>query len=291
MPASRAPCARASRARGEPLAATASRIDNWLLVEYRGQWARDVLGASRLDEPVKTHLRAQLEALPRSRLLFIRRRVRRAEARLVVYLAVSSERAPSLRRLELAGYEELLDLDLTAEPAGEPVADPLLLVCTHGKRDRCCALYGRLLYDRLRTEPEGEWVWQSSHVGGDRFAGNVLCLPEGLYYGRVEPADVGALLGRYGAGEVWLERYRGRSCYPFAVQAAEHAIRSETGILGIDALRLAACEPSGSGWRVRFRAVATGERYEVEVDEEPGEPGYLTCGAATERPPRRFTAR
>ena len=32
-------------------------------------------------------------------------------------------------------------------------------------------------------------MWQSSHIGGDRFAGNVVFLPEGLYYGRVEPAE------------------------------------------------------------------------------------------------------
>jgi hypothetical protein len=283
-------CAAASVARGEPLAGTASRIDHWLLVEYRGAWARDVLGGCRLDESVKAHLRAQLEALPRSRLLFIRRRARRADPFLRVYFAASTERTPILRELELTRYEELLDVDFASGRAGEPVSSPLLVVCTHGKRDRCCALYGRTLYDRLRAEPEGDWVWQSTHVGGDRFAGNVVCLPEGLYYGRVDADGVRPLLDRYGAGEVWLEGYRGRSCYPFAIQAAERAIRAETGILALSALELEGVERAGSLWSVRFRA-AGGESYAVEVVEELGEPARLTCSAAAEQPPRRFTAR
>ena len=33
------------------------------------------------------------------------------------------------------------------------------------------------------------------HVGGDRFAGNLVCLPEGLYFGRVGPEEtLGPLL-------------------------------------------------------------------------------------------------
>ena len=285
-----APCAAASVARGEPLAGTASRIDHWLLVEYRGAWARDVLGGCRLDERVKAHLRAQLEALSRSRLLFIRRRARRADPLLRVYFAASTERAPILRGLELTRYEELLDVDFASGRAGEPVNSPLLVVCTHGKRDRCCARYGRALYDRLRAEPEGDWVWQSTHVGGDRFAGNVVCLPEGLYYGRVDADGVRSLLDRYRAGEVWLEGYRGRSCYPFAIQAAERAIRAETGILALSALELEGVERAGNLWSVRFHAPG-GESYAVEVEEELGKPARLTCGAPADQPPRRFTAR
>jgi hypothetical protein len=249
-----------------------------------------VLGGCRLSEDVKAHLRAQLEALPRSRLLFIRRRARRDDPLLRAYFAASSERAPILRGLELTHYEDILDVDFSSGRAGEPVGAPLLVVCTHGKRDRCCALYGRALYDRLRAEAEGEWVWQSTHVGGDRFAGNVVCLPEGLYYGRVDADGVRPLLDRHRAGEVWLDGYRGRSCHPFAVQAAERAVRADTGIVALNALELESVERSGGIWRVRFRA-AGGESYAVEVEEELGEPALLTCAARSERAPRRFTVR
>ena len=56
-------CAAVSRASEESIAATASRIDNWVLIEYRGAWRRDVLGGSLLSPRLKAHLRAQLETL------------------------------------------------------------------------------------------------------------------------------------------------------------------------------------------------------------------------------------
>ena len=82
-------CAAASGARNEPLTATASRIDHWILVEYRGAWARDLLGGSLLSPRLKAHLREQLAALRPSRLLFVKRPDRRTAPGRKVYLATS----------------------------------------------------------------------------------------------------------------------------------------------------------------------------------------------------------
>jgi hypothetical protein len=281
-------CADVSRANAEPLGATASRVESWILVEYRGVWSRELLAESGLSNAVKSHLREQVNALPRSRLLFVRRPERRLTPGFAVFVARSRERDAELRGLEVPDYDDLRRLDLTADP-GEPVRHPLLVVCTHGKRDRCCSLYGRPLYDELRAEAGEEWIWQSSHVGGDRFAGNLVCLPEGLYFGRVGRADVWGLLDEYLAGRIDLAHYRGRSCYEFAVQAAERRVREDTGVTGIDDLVLAGADRSGEGaWRVEF--VAAGELHEVDVVEELGELTYLTCDAAIPRRPRRFLA-
>ena len=84
-PSSRPLCADISRQAAEPLGATASRVDHWLLVEYPGRWSRDVLGGSALAPGVKEHLRDQLAALPHARLLFIRRPERRGSAERQVY--------------------------------------------------------------------------------------------------------------------------------------------------------------------------------------------------------------
>jgi hypothetical protein len=279
-------CADISAETGEPLSATASRIDHWVLVEYRGLWGRDVLGGSLLSDRVKASLREQLEALPRSRLLFIRRPERRAHERRAVYLARSTEERPSLAGLEVEDAEELAGLDLAA--AAEPVDHPLLVVCTHGKRDRCCARYGRPLYDRLREEADEDWVWQSTHVGGDRFAGNLVSLPHGIYFGRVGAEDVWPLLDELLAGRIYLSRYRGRSCYPFAVQAAELAVREARGVADVDGVRLVSSLRSGAfSWSVRLAVTATGEVHEVEVEREAGELTYLTCDAAALKHPRR----
>ena len=151
-------------------------------------------------------------------------------------------------------------------------------------------MYGQPLYEELRREAESGWVWQSTHVGGDRFAGNVVVLPEGLYFGRVAPEDVRQLLDEHAAGRLCLERYRGRSAHSFAVQAAEQAVRSEEELLGLDDVALLGCRANGSGWQVRLRDV-TGAVHEVEVVEERSDEAvYLTCGSAAPQHARRYVA-
>ena len=296
MPKPRVFCSELSQANGEALAATASRLDHWLLVEYRGLWARDELGASLLSDAVKAHLRAQLGRLRRARLLFIRRPERRGRTALAVAYGTTSERDSWFRSLEVDGYDDLLELELaamvegSAAPAGEPLAHPLFVVCTHGKRDPCCARFGRPLYEGLREAADEDWVWQSTHVGGDRFAGNVVCLPEGVYYGRVTRLDALSVLDEHLAGRIEPNHYRGRCCHSFPVQAAEREVRRRSGLLGIEDVTLEGVDRAGEdAWRVRL--LAGGARYEVDVVAEHGELTRLTCASATPKSPRRYVAR
>ena len=290
---SRALCAAVSSANAEPLAATASRIDSWILLEYRGMWDRDVLGGSLLSDGLKSRLREQLHELRPSRLLFLKKPERRSYGRRQVWFGTSKPGEERFFQLEVDRLEDLRDFDFPGALSGEgtpgvPVDHPLLVVCTHGKRDRCCAKNGRPLYDALRRETEPDWVWQSTHVGGDRFAGNVVVFPYALYYGRVEPGDATALLDANAAGRIDAERYRGRAAYTFPVQAAEQGIRDAEGLLGIDDLAFVGCRPTGEdAWRVRFRGEAG--VYEADVVAELAEePVFLTCGAAEPSRPRRF---
>jgi hypothetical protein len=280
----RAFCASVSCAGDEPLAATASRIDHWILVEYRGAWSRDVLGESLLAPELKEHLREQLAALPRSRLLFVKKPDRRSQDARQVFFGTSTPGRERFFELEVEHQSDLLGFDFAAALAGrgsaDPLDGPLYVVCTHGKRDRCCARHGRPLYDALCDATDARRVWQSTHVGGDRFAGNVVALPHGLYYGRVEPADTAALLAAQAAGNVDLDRYRGRSAYSFPVQAAEHAIRESERLLGVDDLAFVRVDSADGTWRVRFRAPDSA-LHEVDVVAlRADEPTYLTCDAA-----------
>ena len=170
-----------------------------------------------------------MHARPRTRLLFIRRPDRRGREELRAYAATSREGEESLRCASFSSYEELRTLDLAR--AGEPLDRPLFLVCTHGKHDPCCARYGRPLFDALAEQVEEEAVWQTTHIGGDRFAGNLLCLSRGVYYGRVERKDAGRVLDAHLEDTIELAHYRGRSCYSFAAQAVERDIRERTGLL------------------------------------------------------------
>jgi hypothetical protein len=146
----------------------------------------------------------------------------------------------------------LLDLDLTslasdtAPGLGTIVSDPLLLVCTNGRHDRCCSDLGRPLARALVAdggEAGAGDVWECSHIGGDRFAANLVCLPEGIYFGRVGADDGPRVAADYRRGRLSLDHYRGRSCFPALVQAADIFVRAATGLTGIEDLTPGGVEP------------------------------------------------
>jgi hypothetical protein len=280
-------CSDISRENDEPLGATASRIDRWLLVEYRGLWSSDALVGSGLSDQVKARLRELRAIHPRTRLLLIRRPDRRHHPTLAVYVADSREGKESLGRLEIAHHEELRRLDPWT--AATRIDEPLFVACTHGKHDPCCARYGRPLFDGLSEQLDAESAWQCTHVGGDRFAANAVCLPHGVYYGRVDRDDVPLVVDEYLAGRISLAHYRGRSCWPFAVQAAERCIRADESLAGLDDLSLDRVEPAGEGWIVAF-TTPVGPR-EAEVSVELGELTQLTCNSDAPKRPQRYVAR
>ena len=274
-------CSDVSRDNGESLGATASRIDHWLLVEYRGLWGPDALRASGLSDQVKQALREQVHARPRSRLLFIRRPDRRGREELRAYAATSREGEESLRCASLSSYEELRTLDLAR--AGEPLEHPLFLVCTHGKHDPCCARFGRPLFEALAEQVEEEAVWQTTHIGGDRFAGNLLCLSRGVYYGRVERKDAGRVLDAH------LEtRSSSRTTAAGRVTRSPRRRSSATSgsardLLRLDDLRLV----SEQGSLIAF-ADREGNVHEREVSLELGPADFLTCTADELHRPWRY---
>jgi hypothetical protein len=110
-----------------------------------------------------------------------------------------------------------------------------------------------------------------------------VCLPHGHYYGRIEREDAVGLLDEHLSGRLTLANYRGRSCHPFHVQAAEADVRAATGVLGLDDLRLVEAGRS----HVVFED-AEGARHEREVAVELGPEDYLTCSAVEMRRPRRY---
>ena len=298
-PAARPFCSEASLAAGEPASATASRIEHWLLIEYGGYWPYEPLDAAVFAGTLREHLAAQLERLPRSRLLLVKGQERARGGRVRVVYGATPERGRRFFSLEVDGHPDLLELDvasalLGASPhIGEPLDHPLLLVCTHGVRDRCCARYGQLLCRAANRQAPPGWAWQSSHVGGDRFAGNLVTFPEGLYFGRLDGRAFTRVLDAYVDGRIDLEHYRGAPCYAMPVQAAELRVRHDTGLTGFYdlALRSSVREQSGA-WQVRFAAEVAGDVHEVEVVEERAEVEiFLTCRAERPRRARRYVAR
>lgn len=264
-------CSELSRGFAEKTYGTASVGDLWLLIEYPFPWGPQALKDSDLSPAVKAYLMRVVKTIPRSRLLFIKRD-RMPKDELAVFVVRCREQTPSITRLTINNYEQLLDIDLKgiaagsvpSTEAGESSDSPLYLVCTHGRRDKCCAKFGYPLYKSLSATHAS--VWQSSHVGGDRFAANLVCFPHGLFYAHVTEESGRLCLEEYEARRLVLNKYRGRACYQYPVQAAEYFIRTEGRIMGLDELRHLGCERiEERQWRVRF-AARGGERiYEARV--------------------------
>lgn len=275
-------CAAASEVAAEPLAGTASTVRAFLLVEAPGPWGVDAVRDSRLPDDVKARL-GELESRHRVRPLLVRRHGGARPATTRVFAAYADPARPWVETTELADVRDLLDLELAGlgegrSPGLAPYDEPLFLVCTHGKHDACCAERGRPLADAMAHQAP-EHTWEVSHIGGDRFAANVLVLPHGVYYGRLTPSDAPRFVASHLAGELDVEHLRGRSAYPFSVQAAEVYLRRRLGVLRLDAVTLAEHAPHGTETRAVF--AVGGRRWQVDVHTEVGEQRQLTCRAAS----------
>ena len=280
-------CAAASLLRDDPLPGTASTVRAFLLVEHTGAWGADALRDARLPDglgPALTRAAAQARVRP---LLIRRPDRRRHQDGLRVFAAWAHPSRPWLESTVVADPHTLLDLDLAALGAGRspgltPYDGTLLCVCTHGRHDACCAERGRPVAAALaRAHPEE--TWEVSHIGGDRFAGNALVLPDGLYYGRLDPVSALAVAEGHAAGELELDHLRGRSGYAMPVQAAELALRRQLGETRGDALRLVS-RTAEDGVTVAVFEVASVE-WEVTVRSELGaDLVQLTCQASRDNP-------
>jgi hypothetical protein len=275
-------CSDYARQLAEPQFGSFKPAHTWLLLEYDGRWEPEAIPDSALPASVKEHLQTFLASHPQARALLLRQQPRLVSggARFFVVHA-----APPYRQyvFVLSRYEDLLDLDLDAIAAGDRAfdaarhSDPLLLVCTHGRRDRCCARHGVPVYERLAALA-GAGVWQSSHVGGHRFAANVIVFPEGVVYGRVSPDTATSLYNTYRRGDLLLDHYRARVAYPQPAQAAEFYLRQHTGQPALTAFELETVEQQPDGiWTVSFGA-RDGARLTVTVREQPGPPTLSSCG-------------
>jgi hypothetical protein len=283
-------CSSVSRALGEPLFATASHVRAWMLVEQPGPWGSEALLQSRLDPAVgrALHERARATGV---RVVLIRRPGRAVPGYRHVFFAYTGMRTRWLEEVHLEDPGELLGLDWTrlVRPSppgfGVRVVRKTYLACTNGRHDQCCATWGRPLALALKGVA-GDRVWECSHIGGDRFAGNLVCLPEGVYYGRLGPAEAPRAVALYERGHIDLEHYRGRCCYPPVVQAAEHFLRRELSITGLDGL-VAERREAGCGGEVAVRfATEAGARWLVRVRVTAADADRrLTCHATRLRRP------
>ncbi|MBQ1079740.1 sucrase ferredoxin [Nocardiopsis sp. B62] len=284
-PDGRRGCSALARYTDEQIAGTAGRTGGWLLIEHDGPWRHPALASEGLDRDVVSELSRRIAGRD-VRPQLIKRPGARDRARigrpLRAYLVHTSRTHPWVRRVDFHDLAELLAIDVTAaerpEPPtfGRPVDHTLYLVCTHAKKDPCCAMLGRPVAAAL-AGGEAE-VWETTHVGGDRFAANLVALPQGVYFGRLTPEGAQDTVAAFERGLVLPENYRGRCTDSSPAQAAEAALRARLGFpVGVDALTHLTEEATETGARITLGH--DGGLYSVEVETEEGTECPSTCSA------------
>jgi hypothetical protein len=186
-----------------------------------------------------------------------------------------------LEQADLASSAAVLDLDLLALSEGRSPGlgsrstEPVFLVCTHGRRDPCCAELGRPLARALcAARPQDGW--ESSHIGGDRFAANLVCLPLGVYLGRLRPDEGLRAVAGLAAGRLDLEHLRGWTWLPRDAQVANLELRRRHGWDGVEDVRVVARHGSIDRRTVELLG-PDGRTYRVELAALTADPRRLTC--------------
>lgn len=165
-----------------------------------------------------------------------------------------------------------------------------VFVCAHTRHDVCCAVLGRKVSAVLHQQwPER--VWETSHLGGDRFAANALLLPTQVMVGRLTPDIAVDQVVLHEQGRCSGETTRGRCGQAPAVQRAivevvgalpegEHV---PVEVLGheTEAVDSADLAPNGDSWVAEHTVtLQVGPEVRVVViGEGLSEPAQHTCSA------------
>ncbi|MEX0790401.1 MAG: sucrase ferredoxin [Actinomycetota bacterium] len=274
-------CSAITRELSEPLYGTAPTSQAWVLLEQPGAWGPDALSESSIDPGVGAEL-TRISKAENFRILLLRRSAgRNSNHSQSCFLARSAQGETWMERLELPGPVNLLDIDFEvlkspAAPGLGEAAEALWAVCTHGRRDPCCAEYGRKVI-RIAAETGDEsfvhGLWESSHQGGHRFAANLALFPHGLFYGQVEPDGARAIIDSYRDGRLILDGYRGRSAFDEVTQVADYLVRRQNSLVGIDDLVPREVLDLGEGrFGVTFDSPTGLVNVQIQVSEGPMRP-------------------
>lgn len=258
----------------EPLAGSAQQATAHVFVEHLGPWGAGALDA--LDPAYAAKLSTVAAAVGLVRRPGAERdsdtgmppRPRVIVATNGLVVTARTDGAPRVADL----VEVLAALSRGEVPNGWTPEPWVVLVCTHAKRDACCARLGRPLLDALVDATAADRLWETTHLGGHRFAPTCLALPSQVAYGRVPADRVAELVAAIEVGEVVPDLMRGRTTYEPALQVAEIAARERLGVRGV--LELTSYTSLGARTTSTWRGQGT---VTVTVEERPGRPRKVSC--------------
>ncbi|MFH8573007.1 sucrase ferredoxin [Streptomyces sp. NPDC017993] len=271
-------CADVARMRGDSIVGTAPHGSVWVLIEYRGGWPPNGFDGLNLEPATKARVFSAAQAM-RARVLLVRRQgPRRPEGpRRWAVLRYDSSGAYRQQWGTWSRDEDLAQIVGALGAPGELGRPPVVLVCTHGQHDTCCAVHGRPV-GRALSERWPNLVWECTHVGGDRFAANVVVAPDGVYYGGLDAMSSVAAIEEHLADRIHAEHLRGYTDLFPPQQAAVAAVLRRFGPAGRHDYVVAETSRDIDHWRIRI----TGRpprptAIDVEVQAYRTPPCQLTC--------------
>lgn len=150
-------------------------------------------------------------------------------------------------------------------------------MCTHGKHDQCCAVRGRAVARHIAARYPVE-TWECSHVGGDRFAANLIVLPSGTYYGGLDPDAVDAVLDAHRVRQIPAAHLRGVTTVSPVGQAGLIGALRELGPGPLPIMRARVLPGGGPDrWQVEVAGHPRAKRVVVEVSRVVLPPARRTC--------------
>jgi len=253
-------CSVQSRGAGADPIGTAGAYDAYVLVEAPLPWPKDIG-----EDPVVAQVMAAVGATGVSARVLgvVPEGNDPTRRRLVVHRKPDGPFRRYVRAETVVGPDELPGAahDLLTGPVPERDPDDGvvldLLVCTHGKRDRCCGSMGTTLHGAIanRYGALGVRTMRVSHTGGHRFAPTAIFLPDGHMWAWLDTELIDGLVRRTRNPADIARFYRGAAAIGGpAVQVAEREAFAREGWAWLDSLRAATIETDGDQHQVRLEA-------------------------------------
>lgn len=233
---------------------SAGQYEGYLVVEWPLPWPTDVAETPELHDVAAAARRVRIRlqaAVPAAYAttgllrvsLYHRDRSASAPPGFAGLVGSSSEIPPE----EVA--ETALGLLATLEGAPRaaelrPNAGRVVLVCTHGRRDRCCGSLGTTLVAALDDRPallgDGVQLARTSHTGGHRFAPTALILPDATAWAYLDAPLLGAIVAGTADPVLAAGHYRGCALVGEpALQALERSVFALTDGPGFELFKMA----------------------------------------------------
>jgi hypothetical protein len=235
-------CADSSRQAEEDIIGSGTNYQTYILVECRPPWAAEAFDSKYIPQNLKDLVGEIKLAKLSVRFLLINSGQLKStkDTKLLIYERERDWLSNGYRRKEfnVEAIEQvatvvrqyLNDEAPDCESEESEINQPRdILVCTHGRHDKCCAKYGNPFYfQSLATISHlglsNVRLWQTSHFGGHRFAPTAIDLPDGRYYGVLDRESFESILTRAGDIKCLNKVYRGWGILPTSIQALEREL-------------------------------------------------------------------